>query len=669
MEEKENTDSLNEFIEASKLEYINFNIIKEKIQSFKQKESFKGLKEYLYSIWSSSELLKKSFIQNDPQLKKYCAIDTNQVIKTYNYIKEECSKESSDGVLFGLSSLLEKYSGRAHTMTDDDIHVLMIIVMNPILMDPTNGLLLMPQISQIITALQPDKLDLFLKYLVAPRSVEQLTMKTETDSIYKLEPHMTPEEFTKIVNYFQQFITVRTLTKHAEINLNKDESIIAGTKCLDLLNKLNEKYKLIPYTEFYNDAINEQLEIKEDYPCWKAKEFSFCSYPFILNPLTKSDILKVESMVSMRHELQDAFFSAMFSGITSPYLVLEVRRDHLIRDVLYGLEDQSSHDLKKQLRVQFIGEEGIDEGGVQKEFFQLCIKELFDPMYGMFKFNEESNLCWFTNDPAKDNTMFLEYKLIGRLIGVAIYNSVILDLHFPLALYKKLRGIKVDLEDVKELDPMLYVGLRKTLTDEDVSLYEQTFQIQMENCYGSSSMIDLKPDGENIKLTNENRDEFVDLYVDYIFNTSVEKQFNAFKEGFDSVVEGSAIEIFRPEELEQLVCGSQDIDIDVLESVTLYDGFTKESECVKNFWSIVHEFDEEQKKRLLFFTTGTDRVPLGGTSKMQFIIARNGPDSDRLPSAHTCFSVLLLNDYATREKLKERLLTALKNADCGFFLG
>eukprot|EP00833_Pecoramyces_ruminatium_P007945 jgi/Orpsp1_1/1181977/evm.model.c7180000079371.2 len=101
-------------------------------------------------------------------------------------------------------------------------------------------------------------------------------------------------------------------------------------------NKINEKYKLIPYTEFYNDAINEQLEIKEDYPCWKAKEFSFCSYPFILNPLTKSDILKVESMVSMRHELQDAFFSAMFSGITSPYLVLEVRRDHLIRDVLYG---------------------------------------------------------------------------------------------------------------------------------------------------------------------------------------------------------------------------------------------------------------------------------------------------------------------------------------------
>jgi len=104
-------------------------------------------------------------------------------------------------------------------------------------MDPTNGLLLMPQITQIITALLPEKLNIFLNYLVAPRSLEQLTMKSETDYIYNLPPHMNSDEFTKIVNYFQQFITVRTLTKHAEVNFNKDESIIAGTKCLDLLCK------------------------------------------------------------------------------------------------------------------------------------------------------------------------------------------------------------------------------------------------------------------------------------------------------------------------------------------------------------------------------------------------------------------------------------------------
>lgn len=70
------------------------------------------------------------------------------------------------------------------------------------------------------------------------------------------------------------------------------------------------------------------------------------------------------------------------AGVNSPYLVLEIRRDHIIHDTLYQLETKSTQDLKKQLRVQFVGEEGIDEGGVQKEFFQLIVRELFDPRYG-----------------------------------------------------------------------------------------------------------------------------------------------------------------------------------------------------------------------------------------------------------------------------------------------
>lgn len=87
---------------------------------------------------------------------------------------------------------------------------------------------------------------------------------------------------------------------------------------------------------FYNDAVNEHIEIKEDFPHWKAKEgFSFCNSPFVLTPATKSDILKVESMVQMRHELQDAFFRAMFIGVNSPYLVLDIRREFIIRDALY----------------------------------------------------------------------------------------------------------------------------------------------------------------------------------------------------------------------------------------------------------------------------------------------------------------------------------------------
>ena len=130
----------------------------------------------------------------------------------------------------------------------------------------------------------------------------------------------------------------------------------------------------------------------------------------------------------------------------------------------------------------------------------------------------------------------------------------------------------------------------------------------------------------------------------------------------------STLKLFRPEELQELICGSPTLDFEALEKVTQYDGFEKDSKIIRDFWEVVHEFTEEQKKLLLFFTTGTDRVPVGGLSKLQFIIARNGTDSFRVPTSHTCYNVLLLCEYSSKEKLKERLLTALANSNCGFFL-
>lgn len=108
------------------------------------------------------------------------------------------------------------------------------------------------------------------------------------------------------------------------------------------------------------------------------------------------------------------------------------------------------------MRVQFLGEEGVDEGGVQKEFFQLIVREIFDSKYGMFTFNDESRLCWFTPNPILDDINIREYKLVGLLLGLAVYNSVILDLHFPLALYKKLMDVEIGLSDLTQLDPVKY---------------------------------------------------------------------------------------------------------------------------------------------------------------------------------------------------------------------
>lgn len=118
--------------------------------------------------------------------------------------------------------------------------------------------------------------------------------------------------------------------------------------------------------------------------------------------------------------------------------------------------------------------------------------------------------------------------------------------------------------------------------------------------------------------------------------------------------------LFRPEEIEQLICGSKNLDFHALEEATEYDGgFTKESRIVRDFWGITHSLPEEQKRQFLQFTTGSDRAPVGGLGKIKLIITKNGPDSDRLPTTHTCFNVLLLPDYSTKDKLKERLLKAI----------
>lgn len=160
----------------------------------------------------------------------------------------------------------------------------------------------------------------------------------------------------------------------------------------------------------------------------------------------------------------------------------------------------------------------------------------------------------------------------------------------------------------------------------------------------------------------------MDLYIDYILNLSCNVAFSAFKDGYDSVMAGTAISLFRAEELSELILGSNSLDFDELRKVAQYDGFTAESQTVLFFWQVMEELSDEEKKKLLFFATGSDRVPIGGFSKLGFVLAKNGDDPTRLPTSHTCYNVLMLSEYPTKDTLKERLLTALKFSDCGFYL-
>ncbi|KAI6647271.1 Ubiquitin-protein ligase E3A-like [Oopsacas minuta] len=423
------------------------------------------------------------------------------------------------------------------------------------------------------------------------------------------------------------------------------------------------------FEDFYNESLNNIIDIQIDIENALAstRKFSFLKYSFVLNAATKVLKLFFESKVQMIEERRRTVFNLILSGgggDDHPFLNLQVNRNSLLLDTLGNIEavaDIRPEMFKKQLRINFEGEEGLDEGGPQKEFFQLLIEQLFNPDFGMFYVMDNGTDYWFNMFSFENEASF---RLIGILLGLAIYNSIILDVHFPITVYRKLLNCTPTYDDLHDSHPQMARSFADILSykgEDFEDTYMLTFMITYTGPFGDSIEHNLKEDGDNIPVTKDNRKEYVDMYTDWLLNSSIELQFAAFKQGFDIVMKSNYLDdMFTAEEVELLVCGSQDFDFKELEKTTSYDGFTPSHKLMIYFWDVVNNFPEETKRKLLQFITGTDRVPVGGLSKIKMVIVKNGPDSDRLPSAHTCFNALLLPNYPSKEKLTERLMKALK---------
>lgn len=402
------------------------------------------------------------------------------------------------------------------------------------------------------------------------------------------------------------------------------------------INPCDVHEPFIPFEEFQNEPLCDVIETDEDYKRYRLlvskensmsisanKKFSFIVYSFILTPAAKTLALFFDSRVKMYTERTSSLFNAynflnssnflgdnpFLGSISNPYLKLKIRRDFIIDDALAELEMvalSNPKDLKKQIFIEFDGEQGIDEGGVSKEFFQLIVEEIFNPDYGMFITNEDTQTCWFNSFSFENEAQF---TLIGIICGLAIYNSVILPLNFPMVVYKKLMDVRVSWNDLKDWNPLVYNSLKSILeyTELDMEdVFSQTFEIGYDNVFGAPIKHCLKPNGDKIPVTQQNKYEFVELYAEFVLNQSIEKQFKAFRKGFQMVTDESPLKLlFRPEEIELLVCGSKNFDFDELEKSTEYEGgYTAETQIIKDFWSVVHGLSFELKRKLLQFTTG-----------------------------------------------------------------
>ncbi|KAK9074252.1 hypothetical protein SSX86_006849 [Deinandra increscens subsp. villosa] len=367
--------------------------------------------------------------------------------------------------------------------------------------------------------------------------------------------------------------------------------------------------------------------------------------------------------------------------LTGP-LRISVRRAYVLEDSYNQLRMRPTQDLKGRLNVHFQGEEGIDAGGLTREWYQLLSRVLFDK--GALLFTTGGNNATFQPNPnSVYQTEHLSYfKFVGRVVAKALFDGQLLDVYFTRSFYKHILGVKVTYHDIEAVDPDYYKNLKWLLENDVSDILDLTFSMDADEekhiLYEKTEVTDyeLKPGGRNIRVTEETKHEYVDLVAEHILTNAIRPQIDSFLEGFKELIPRDLISIFNDKELELLISGLPEIDLDDLKANTEYTGYTIGSSAVLWFWEVVKAFNKEDRARLLQFVTGTSKVPLEGFKALQGI---SGPQRfqihkaygapERLPSAHTCFNQLDLPEYTTKEQLQERLLLAIHEASEGFGFG
>uniref|UniRef100_A0A8C3HVU0 E3 ubiquitin-protein ligase HUWE1 n=1 Tax=Chrysemys picta bellii TaxID=8478 RepID=A0A8C3HVU0_CHRPI len=335
--------------------------------------------------------------------------------------------------------------------------------------------------------------------------------------------------------------------------------------------------------------------------------------------------------------------------------------------------------LGRRGRVQYIvfeGEEGQDAGGLLREWYMIISREMFNPMYALFRTSPGDRVTYTINPSSHCNPNHLSYfKFVGRIVAKAVYDNRLLECYFTRSFYKHILGKSVRYTDMESEDYHFYQGL-VYLLENDVSTlgYDLTFSTEVQE-FGVCEVRDLKPNGANILVTEENKKEYVHLVCQMRMTGAIRKQLAAFLEGFYEIIPKRLISIFTEQELELLISGLPTIDIDDLKSNTEYHKYQSNSIQIQWFWRALRSFDQADRAKFLQFVTGTSKVPLQGFAALEgmngiqkFQIHRDDRSTDRLPSAHTCFNQLDLPAYESYEKLRHMLLLAIQECSEGFGL-
>ncbi|CAH8599839.1 unnamed protein product [Schistosoma guineensis] len=360
-------------------------------------------------------------------------------------------------------------------------------------------------------------------------------------------------------------------------------------------------------------------------PGWEIR-YTTEGFPFFVDHNTKTSTFNdprrkdasgnIEQAWSFENKVA-SFHYLCHSNLVTKNVKVVVSRSNLLVDSFEQIMRLKPHELRCRLFISFTGEEGLDYGGLSREWFFKLSTELLNPMYCLFEYAGGNNYALQINPASSVNPEHLEYFRENNI------DECGLDVYFAM-----------DYEVLGEL---------------------RTHE--------------LKPGGRDILLTDANKAEYIDLMVNWRFSRGVEDQTNAFLTGFEDVFPLQWLQYFDERELEVLLCGMQQIDVDDWQSHTTYKKYDARSPQVLWFWKFVRSLTQQRRIRLLQFVTGTCRVPVGGFKNLMgnngpqpFCIEYIGKDS-WLPRSHTCFNRLDLPPYRSYEQLAEKLSYAIDETE------
>lgn len=378
--------------------------------------------------------------------------------------------------------------------------------------------------------------------------------------------------------------------------------------------------------------------------------------------LTNEDL--AERISAFRSELRRRI------QISNDRVPIIVQRSQLLATTFICLSALEPKHLRHPFAYSFVNEEGIDAGGVAREYYEVFSAELLDQNAGLFVLDgPEKSFCSLNqNAPYLFPDHYLEfYRYTGIIVAKALFDGFFTQIYLSPVLHKLLLGLPLSFSDLQAMNPEVYNSHKMLLQAENVEEMCLDFTIE-ESVMGCHKVVELIPDGANVNVTDANKREFVERYCNYVLKDRYLNQIKAFLAGFYSVVPRSFLSIFRPEDMERLLCGSRSIDVQDLQRNTVYEDCDLNLPIVGWFWNIVRELSQPDLVNLLQFCTGNKNAPVGGFARLNppFTLQITGSDPINLPSASTCTNCLKLPQYETPEQLRGKLTLAIANANVGF---